>query len=289
MSYKYTDSYIEKNFLYLFALSILLHLAVAVLFHYLPEKKKVAKEEPIMIDLQDLPSGKEAPASAKKEVKRFAEQKHRVAKEMAPKGEMERERIASLPRRITPPIAQPQPGGRETAPWRPTERGQGPTSRETQPGEDLLVRRQPEPTNLARLFPRADRMARLEENYRKKYGPEVEEGDTKFLDSDDIQFGSFLRRFETAVYGVWNYPEEAARQGIEGMTPVRITFNRKGEIEKVDVLESSGSSILDNEVLRTLHHIGPVGSLPKGYTKDKFYLIAFFQYGIYRGMSRSLH
>jgi protein TonB len=132
-------------------------------------------------------------------------------------------------------------------------------------------------------------MASIEETYRKKFSEEVEEGQTKFLNTDDIQFGSFLRHFETAVYGVWTYPEEAARLGIEGMTPVKITFNRKGDIEKVELLDSSGSTILDNEVLRTLHRIGRVGSFPKGYTKDKFYLVAFFQYGIMRGISRSLH
>jgi len=287
MSYKYTDNYIEKNFLYLLALSFLLHAAMFALFAYLPQEKKVAKEEPIMIDLQDLPPSKEAPAGEKKEVRRFAEERRRVAREMAPRGEMERNKLAPRPRQIVPPAAQPQHRGRETAPWMPPARGKEP-AREEQPGEDLLRHRSPEPADIAQLFPKADKMARLEESYRKKYSSEVEEGETKFLNTDDIQFGSFLRRFETAVYGVWNYPEEAARRGIEGMTPVRITFNRKGEIEKVDVLESSGSSILDNEVLRTLHNIGPVGSFPKGYTKEKFYLIAFFQYGLFRGVSRSL-
>jgi len=133
-------------------------------------------------------------------------------------------------------------------------------------------------------------MARLEESYRKKYGPEVAEGETKFLNTDDIMFGSFLRRFETAVYGVWRYPQEAAQLGIEGVTPVRITFNRKGEIEKVEILESSGSRILDNEVLRTLRMVGPIGGFPRGYDKDQFNLIVFFQYGIARGGSRgTLH
>jgi protein TonB len=131
-------------------------------------------------------------------------------------------------------------------------------------------------------------MARLEESYRKKYSEEVAEGETRFLNTDDIQFGSFLRRFETAVYGVWSYPQEAARLGIEGVTPVKITFNRKGEIEKVSIIESSGSTLLDNEVLRTLRMIGPVGGFPKGYDKDKFNLIAFFQYGINRGSSRGV-
>ena len=131
-------------------------------------------------------------------------------------------------------------------------------------------------------------MARLEESYRKKYGPEVEEGETKFLNTDDILFGSFLRRFETAVYGVWRYPSEAVHLGIEGTTPVRITFSRGGEVVNVEVLESSGSRILDDEVVRTLRKIGPVGAFPKGYQKDTFKLIAFFQYGLTRG-SRQLH
>ena len=240
-----------------------------------------------MIDLQDLPPSKEAPAREKKEVKRFAEKKRRVAREKAPKGEMERERIASVPRRAVQPSVQPQRQGGEMAPAQP-EKGRTPF-REAQPGENLLKPREERPSNLARLFPSPGNMARLEENYRKKYSQEVEEGETKFLNTDDIQFGSFLRRFETAVYGVWSYPQEAAKLGIEGMTPVRITFNRKGDIEQVELLKSSGSDILDNEVLRALHHIGPIGSLPKGYTKDKFYLVASFHYGISNGMSRTLY
>ena len=70
-------------------------------------------------------------------------------------------------------------------------------------------------------------MSKLEESYRKKYGPEVADGETRFLNADDIQFGSFLRRFENSVYGVWRYPAEAAMMGIEGITPVKITFNRQ--------------------------------------------------------------
>ncbi len=284
MSYKHTDSYIEKNFLYLLALSILLHLAVAILFNYLPEKKKVAKEEPIMIDLQDLPPSKEAPAPDKKDVKRFAEERRRVAKEMAPKGLMERDRITPRPKWTVPPVTQTQRPGKEAAPWQP-EKG---TKREAQPGEDLLIHRKAETPNLARLFPKADRMARLEESYRKKYGPEVEEGEVAFLNTNDLLFGSFLRRFENAIYGVWRYPEDAAIRGIQGEAPVLITFNRKGEIESFDILESSGSAVLDNEIRRTLRLIGPMGALPKGYTKDSYRLLALFQYSLGGGITRSL-
>jgi protein TonB len=285
MIYKDTDRNIEKTFLYLLALSLLLHVAMFMVINLFPPEKKVAKEEPIMIDLQDLPPRKEMLAKEKKEVKRFAEEKRRVAKEIAPKGEMERNSNAAMPQQVVPRAFPPQRRGQEIAPAQPAREK---TPFREAPGENLLKPREDRLPSLAKLFPTPGRMAGLEENYRKKYSKEVEEGETKFLDTDDIQFGSFLRRFETAVYGVWSYPQEAARLGIEGITPVRITFNRKGEIEHIEVLKSSGSYILDNEVLRTLHNIGPVGSLPKGYTKDKFYLIAFFKYGIKRGMSRTL-
>lgn len=128
-------------------------------------------------------------------------------------------------------------------------------------------------------------MAQLEESYRRTFENDIAEGDTRFLNSNDIVFGSFLRRFEGAVYGVWRYPQEAAMRGIEGITPVRITFNRRGEITNIQQLESSGARILDEEVLRTLRAIGPVGGFPKGYDKEEFHLIAFFQYG---GSRRSL-
>ncbi len=50
----------------------------------------------------------------------------------------------------------------------------------------------------------------------------------------------------------------------------------------VELLESSGAKVLDDEVFRTLKMIGPVGGFPRGYNKDEFHLIAFFQYGMTR-------
>lgn len=129
-------------------------------------------------------------------------------------------------------------------------------------------------------------MAKLEENYRRRYADEIADGETAFFNTNDILLGSFLSRFESAVYGVWRYPQEAAMKGIEGVTPVRITFNRQGEITKVKMLDSSGSKILDDEVLRTLRMLGPLGGFPKNYPKDEFNLIAFFQYGNARGRLR---
>lgn len=275
-----SDKYIEKTFLYLVAVSVFLHAALFLLIINLPQEKKVIRQEPYMVELRDLPPSPEPPAKVRKEVRRLGEEKRRVARETAPKGEMERERIASVPRAPVPP-APAKPGGEAGAPPRPAERGEAPLQEKR--GGDFFRKKEQGVPDLSQLFPSAEKLAKLEEGYRKKYDREVAEGETRFLDTDDIRFGSFLRRFESAVYGVWRYPPEAARMGIEGVVPTRITFNRNGEIEKVEILESSGSRILDDEVRRTLKQIGPIGSFPRGYDKDSFNLIAFFHYNIVRG------
>ncbi len=284
-----SDRYIEKTFIYLVLLSLLLHMGAFVVYFLRPEEKPLFRQEPLMVDLQEQPQVS-SPGKVQGEARRLAEKRQRVAKEVAPKGERERDKPAPPPivaRPVPPQPQQPlQKGGGEII-HQPQPTAPGPHMKQ-RPGESILKPKGAEVPELSKLFPSADKLARLEESYRRKYETEVEAGETKFLNTDDIQFGSFLRRFETAVYGVWRYPADAARLGIEGVTPVRITFNRQGEIVSVELLNSSGSKILDEEVLRALHQIGPVGAFPKGYDKNEFNLIAFFQYGIIRGSSRGM-
>ncbi|UFS70342.1 TonB family protein [Geomonas sp. RF6] len=290
-----SDKYVEKSFLYLIFLSVLLHVAIfTALLHLAPERKPPAPE-PQMLDLNDfreLP-----PIKPKKEVetKRRGAQKRRVPREVAPKGESEfgrgeqkRDTVSPAEKHLT------ERGSRGRVPRRAPPVGPAPsaetpgessaegTARATPRGEGLFKPKGEtgQGGEIAKLFPSGRSLARTEESYRKKYGPEVEDGTASFLNSDDILFGSFLMHFERAVYGVWHYPQAAAEQGIQGVTPVKITFNRRGEIEKVELLETSGSRILDNEVLRTLRMIGRVGSFPKSYQHETFNLIAFFHYKI---------
>lgn len=260
-----SDSSIEKSFLYLLIISLLLHVGVFALLLYLPQAKEPPKE-PVFIDLQQMPELKSVQPSVKQEVKRQSDRQIRVERETAPRG-------ADATDRGTRPRQQAAP---KSAPAEAVKPGSSVQS--LLKSKSQVAKEQSRP----RLYPGAGRMAQLEDTYRRRFEKDIAEGDTKFLNSNDILFGSFLRRFENAVYGVWRYPQEAAKNGIEGITPVKITFNRKGEILHVQLLESSGARILDEEVFRTLKELGPVGNLPKGYEKDEFNLIAFFQYGTSR-------
>jgi protein TonB len=261
-----SDRYIEKIFLFFVLLSLLLHLAVIAIIMLLPEERNARRAEPYMVELQDIPPIRGKTAEVRKEVKRPAARKRPVEKETRPRQPLESKGEAGPPKR------QAEPG--EMA------------IREKPRGGDFFRQKEPGHPDISKLMPSADKLARLEDAYREKFQAEVGKGETMFLNRDDITLGSFLRRFETAVYGVWRYPPDAARMGIEGVTPVKITFNRKGEIEKVVLLESSGSKILDDEVQRTLKSVGTIGPLPRAYGRETFDLIAFFHYGIERGVIR---
>jgi protein TonB len=258
------DRYIEKNFIWLIVVSLLLHMGALAALYYLSRSSQEPAGEPVFVDLQQMPVLKTPPLPRQQETKRRSDQQVRVPRETAPRGDSTRDSHPS----IKPPLQQQAdrklprdtPGSSAASLLKPSSEA---TRQSSQP----------------QLFPGASRLAKLEDSYRRKFENDIAQGDTRFLNSDDILFGSFLRRFEGAVYGVWRYPQEAAMRGIEGITPVRITFNRSGEITKVQQLESSGARILDDEVIRTLRAIGPVGGFPRGYDKDEFHLIAFFQYG----------
>lgn len=269
-----SDHTVEKSLLYLLVLSLLLHAGVGALLYYLPQTSPKPKE-PVFIDLQQVPDLKVPQQPRQQETRRQSEQRVRVPQETAPRGRDASD--SAVPPRLRQPPAPQQARPREADRVPPREAPAPPDSS----ASGLLKPKSPaaRQTQSPQLFPSARRMAMLEDNYRRKFEDEIAEGETRFLNSDDILFGSFLRRFETAVYGVWRYPQEAAMRGIEGITPVRISFNRRGEITSVRLLESSGAAVLDDEVLRTLKLIGPVGGFPRGYDKDEFHLIAFFQYG----------
>lgn len=281
-----SDRYIDKWFLYLLCLSLLLHLGVFAALYYFPQSQPTPPKEPVFIDLQQMPEPQQSPAQRQQDIKRQSDQRVRVAKETAPRGD--------APKDSQPAVkpAAPTPGQQAAPSARPSRQAQAvPEQPPVTPGSStasLLKPKRPssqQTPSAPQLFPGANRLAKLEDSYRRKFESDIAEGDTRFLNSDDIVFGSFLRRFKGAVYGVWRYPQEAAMKGIEGITPVRITFNRRGEVINIQQLESSGARILDEEVFRTLRAIGPVGGFPKGYDKDEFHLIAFFQYG---GSRRSL-
>jgi protein TonB len=54
------------------------------------------------------------------------------------------------------------------------------------------------------------------------------------------------------------YPRVARERGIEGVVLVRFKVLPSGEIERVDIIKSSGSDILDEASIRTVYRAAPM-------------------------------
>jgi len=57
---------------------------------------------------------------------------------------------------------------------------------------------------------------------------------------------------------VKTYPRVARERGVEGVVLVRFKVLPTGEIEKVDIIKSSGSDILDTATVRTVYRAAPM-------------------------------
>ncbi|MCL2761188.1 MAG: TonB family protein [Desulfuromonadales bacterium] len=278
---------IENKFIYLLLLSLLIHILAFIFFLSYREKEKlvVQKDEPVMVDLADLPDLKQPVPSKPSMTSRESDRTERTIRETVPKGTSIRTTMAAEPH-----PSKPNPANFNTEQSHTVNNNtvQHPLPQTSSRGE--LFRKKPNNNGHSpSLFPNSANMAKIEENYSRKYYPKVKEGDAFHLDTDDILLGSFMRRFENAIYGVWRYPDEALIRGESGTTTVEITFNRNGEIIKRKILESSGSKILDNEVIRTLNHIGVLGALPKSYPDNTFVLFTRFHYDLIDGGTRDLY
>ncbi len=178
--------------------------------------------------------------------------------------------------RTAPHPAKPAPALRE----RPAETAPRPRPRpevaSPQPTEAPPTEAVPELKSLLEL-PQTT-VARLEQQWRRKYRADVEEGDAVWLDTEQDILISFFRRFRNNIYGVWNYPAGARERGEEGTCLLKVSVNHDGTLEKVQLMESSGFPILDQEAMAAVRNGSPFGALSRSYHGEKLNIFVFFRY-----------
>lgn len=277
------------------ALSLAIHL---LLLYLLPQRlfpTAKPRPEPMVVEvrppeplppprereLEFAPKKEQPKVEPKRPAKRLAEREHRVARETAPKGEMPEDRLAAPPRTARPRVAPPLPEGRDRRPAREERVRRGgespPTPTAPSPSPPARV---PDLNQLLRL-PETT-VARLENEWRRKYRPDVERGNAVWLDTEKDILISFFQRFKNNIYGVWNYPVVARDRGEQGTCLLRITVNRDGTLADVRLMESSGFSSLDDEAMAAVRKGAPYGRLPRAYEEETLNIFAFFSYHLTR-------
>lgn len=142
-----------------------------------------------------------------------------------------------------------------------------------------------EPPRLTReqLFPTPSRLAEIAEGQqaerdRTREREDVEIGDEIWLNLQHDRLVSFFRRFHDRVERVWNYPAEAAMNGIDGTLELLIIVSKDGELIDVDLRRTSGSDLLDFEAIQAVYRAAPFGPLGRHYPHDQLRIRAYFQY-----------
>ncbi len=97
----------------------------------------------------------------------------------------------------------------------------------------------------------------------------TEEGGAGFrltpLNAPEIQYISYFASIKRKIELVWQYPYDAAVQGIQGELQIDFVIARSGKIESVALVRGSGHKILDDEAMRSIRKAAPFDPIPAEY------------------------
>jgi len=98
------------------------------------------------------------------------------------------------------------------------------------------------------------------------------------LDTKEPKYISYFTSIKRAIELVWEYPEPALRQGLQGKLVLEFTILSNGQLEKTRLIRSSGFTMLDQEALRAVQAAAPFHPIPPSIGKTRLEVIASFEY-----------
>jgi len=98
------------------------------------------------------------------------------------------------------------------------------------------------------------------------------------INTRDDRFFSYLRHLKVKIQGVWVYPSAAARSGIGGSLTVEFSIARNGQLLGVNLLDSSGHTILDESAMRAIKDAAPYFPFPERMRAKRLRIKANFIY-----------
>jgi len=98
------------------------------------------------------------------------------------------------------------------------------------------------------------------------------------LNTNEPEYVSYFRSIKRAIEAVWDYPPEALKQGMEGKLFLEFIVLRNGEVERTELIRSSGHSVLDQEAVRAVKAASPFRSIPPWIKRNRLPIVASFEY-----------
>ena len=111
------------------------------------------------------------------------------------------------------------------------------------------------------------RMARLAAEIHLRSERYAKRPKRKFVSASTQEFAwaGYLREWVDRVerVGNLNYPDEARRRRLQGQVVISVAIRRNGTVERADIVQSSGTPLLDSSALRIARLAEPYPPLPK--------------------------
>jgi protein TonB len=105
----------------------------------------------------------------------------------------------------------------------------------------------------------------------RKGMPERKPGDDSVtLDTDEFKFISYNRWLKIKIESILKYPELAAVSGYQGTLYIKFDINKDGSLGSLEILQSSGYRILDDEALRAIRAAAPFQALPEEWKMERY-------------------
>ena len=98
------------------------------------------------------------------------------------------------------------------------------------------------------------------------------------INTREEKFFSYLMHLKRKIQGVWVYPSSAANLGIGGTLTVEFSIARDGGLLYVNLLDSSGHSVLDDSAVRAIQSAAPYFPFPDRMRAKRLKVRANFIY-----------
>jgi TonB family protein len=98
------------------------------------------------------------------------------------------------------------------------------------------------------------------------------------LDTRDPIYVTYFTKIKQLIESQWAYPELAQRYGLQGTLTVEFIIGPYGQLERLRLMRSSGSQLLDEEALRAIKAAAPFPPIPSWIKPNPLAISAAMEY-----------
>lgn len=297
---------------------LILAIILVYQFEIIGKQAKKEKKEPDYIEITELPVPKEKETKPPEETKRLAERSH-TAKEEKTRDEYTKRSVALPPPQKPVAPQKPKREVKKQEPKKTAKKQETKTKTAEKPKqetkgqsvtrEDLLRDKTLASLPKEQLKEDAGSQKATSQKYEERAVPNISKEqlfsnvpntfpessqttqdylgardvnmreDTVELSTTEFRYLSYFSKLKSQIESVWNYPEESRYRGEEGQLFLVFTIKRNGDLENIQLLNSSGYARLDNEAIRAIRSASPYSPFPEGWgSMERLHIKATFIY-----------